>query len=243
MDPIQQAAQILKDHSHAIALTGAGISVDSGIPDFRSAQGLWARYDPMEYATLSAFRKHPEKVWRMLHEMEELVVGAEPNAGHRALAELEELGVLTGVVTQNIDGLHQAAGSSRVVEFHGGADRLVCFCGYTVAAADAPQDPVPCCPQCGGVLKPDIVFFGEPIPSDALRRAFLLASEAQVVLVVGTSATVSPAAEVPVLARQSGAQLIEFNVERTALSDLCDVCVTGRAARTLPAVVEALRAR
>ncbi len=241
MDPIQRAAEILREHRPAIALTGAGISVDSGIPDFRSADGLWARYDPMEYATIEAFRRHPEKVWTMLREMESLVVEAEPNPGHRALAELEALVGLRSVVTQNIDGLHQRAGSSHVVEFHGGAHRLVCQCGVRMEAADASEEPVPPCPDCGAVLKPDVIFFGEMIPPEALREAFWQAKQARAVLVVGTSATVSPASEVPLLARKAGARLLEFNLEATPLSTHCDVCVLGSASETLPAVVDALR--
>lgn len=237
---ILAAAELLRERGGAIALTGAGISVDSGIPDFRSAGGLWSRYDPAEYAHIEAFRRDPDKVWRMLREMESLVTGAAPNPGHLALAELERRGVLRGVITQNIDGLHQRAGSREVVEFHGGADRLVCHCGVRLPAAEAPPGGAPRCPGCGAVLKPDIVFFGEAIPAEALRRAFRLAGECRVVLVVGTSATVSPAAEVPVLARQRGAALVELNLERTPLSPLCDLCVRGSSSDTLPALVAAL---
>ncbi|MFH2009579.1 MAG: NAD-dependent deacylase [bacterium] len=240
---------MLRKRSYAIALTGAGISVDSGIPDFRSPGGLWTKYDPMEYATIGAFRAHPEKVWQMLFEVDELVRTAEPNPGHRALAELEQLGRLRGVVTQNIDGLHQRAGSERVVEFHGGSHRLVCeACDTRISAAElrthqgeSRAGQIPRCDQCERPLRPDIVFFGEPIPRRAMSDAFQMAGACDAVLVIGTSATVSPASEVPVLAKQHGAVLLEFNLERTPLSHLADVCVLGSASETLPALVTALR--
>lgn len=239
---VSRAAELLRRNRRAIALTGAGISVDSGIPDFRSPGGLWTKYEPMEYATIEAFRRDPEKVWQMLLEVDELVRDAEPNAGHRALAELERMGVVRGIVTQNIDGLHQRAGSRAVVEFHGGSHRLRCLsCDGTWDAVDLPRGEMPRCDRCQVPLKPDIVFFGEAIGRKALADAFGLAGDCDAVLVVGTSATVSPASEVPVLAKRRGAVLLEFNLEQTPLSDLADVCVLGSASETLPALVEALR--
>ena len=242
MDNVAQAAEVLRRCKRAIALTGAGISVDSGIPDFRSAGGLWTKYEPMEYATIQAFRASPEKVWEMLLEVDDLVHNAQPNPGHRALAELERAGYVGGIVTQNIDGLHQRAGSTDVVEFHGSAARLVCEpCGRSLAADTMSRGVMPRCERCHQPLKPDIVFFGEAIPKHALEGAFRLAEACDAVLVVGTSATVSPASEVPVLARRNGADLLEFNLERTPLSSLASVCVLGSASETLPALVEALR--
>jgi len=215
--------------------------VDSGIPDFRSPGGLWTRYEPMEYATIEAFRRDPEKVWRMLLEVDALVRDAQPNPGHGALADLERLGVLEAIVTQNIDGLHQRAGSQLVVELHGGSQRLRCLsCDRTWDAAEWVRDQVPRCDRCQEVLKPDIVFFGEAIGRQDLADAMQLARQCKAVLVVGTSATVSPASEVPVLAKRHGAVLLEFNLERTPLSDLADVCVLGSASETLPLLVEAL---
>jgi len=195
----------------------------------------------MEYATIEAFRRDPEKVWQMLVEVDKLVRDAEPNPGHRALADLERIGVLHAIVTQNIDGLHQRAGSGTVVEFHGGSHRLRCLCcDATVNAADRPRGRVPRCDECQVVLKPDIVFFGEAIGRQELADAMQLASQCKAVLVVGTSATVSPASEVPVLAKRAGAILLEFNLEKTPLSDLADICVLGSASETLPLLVEAL---
>ncbi|MDY0003032.1 MAG: NAD-dependent deacylase [Polyangia bacterium] len=239
-DAIGRAAKLLRERGRAIALTGAGISVDSGIPDFRSAEGLWSRYDPMEYATIDAFERDPAKVWRMVRDLESLVTSAEPNPGHLALEELERQGLLEAVITQNIDGLHQRAGSRKVVELHGSADRLVCRCGLRLGASESPPGEVPRCPACDRVLKPDVIFFGEALPQGALRKAFEYAASCRVVLVVGTSATVSPASELPLLALRAGASLVELNLERTGLSQLCQLRVPGPSSVTLPAILEAL---
>lgn len=223
----------------AAALTGAGISVDSGIPDFRSAGGLWERYEPMEYATIEAFRRNPDRVWNMLREMGQLIESARPNAGHLALAALESRGLLTAVVTQNVDDLHQAAGSRHVVEFHGNAREVRCaLCGDR-APEPLPDDGkhAPRC-SCGGVLRPMVVFFGEPIPAGALERASETASGCRTMLVVGTSATVAPASLLPMLAQRAGARLIEVNLERTALSAAADLSLVGRSAtEVLPEIL------
>jgi NAD-dependent deacetylase len=224
------------------ALTGAGISVDSGIPDFRSAGGLWARYEPMEYATIEAFRRSPDRVWNMLREMGRVIEGARPNAGHEALAGLEARGLLEAIVTQNVDDLHQAAGSKEVIEFHGNARDIRCaLCGDR-ATAPLPDagDRAPRC-NCGGVLRPMVVFFGEPIPPGALDRATEAAASCRTMLVVGTSATVAPASLIPMLAKRAGARLIEINLERTALSGVADLALVGRSAtEVLPEILRAL---
>lgn len=240
---IEGVARLLVERRHGLALTGAGISVDSGIPDFRSPEGLWQRYAPMEYATIEAFNRNPEKVWAMLRELSELLRRAEPNPGHRALARLEELGLLDGVVTQNVDNLHQRAGSRNVVEFHGNGATLRCRgCGSSLDAERARKLlPVPRC-GCGAVLKPDVIFFGEAIPSEALRRSNELALCAGVVLVVGTSATVTPASLIPLLAQQADAALAEFNLEPTELTSSCEFVCHGNASDTLPALVERVEA-
>ncbi|MBP2684101.1 MAG: NAD-dependent deacetylase, partial [Deltaproteobacteria bacterium] len=171
-DPIRAAARLLADRRNAVALTGAGISVESGIPSFRGAQGMWAKYDPTEYATLHAFLQSPRKVWEMLSEMVSVCGGAMPNPAHRGLAALEEMEVVRAVITQNVDGLHQAAGSRRVIEYHGNMEELICvYCWkrYPTRKRWTPGS-VPLC-DCGEILKPNVVLFGEPIPWLAQEQA------------------------------------------------------------------------
>jgi len=246
-DRLRAAAEALVASEHSLALTGAGISVDSGIPDFRSPGGLWSRFDPMEYATLQAFLVDPEKVWNMIFELRSVLDSARPNPGHIALARLEELGKLACVVTQNVDSLHQDAGSKNVIEFHGNNRRLVCLgCGKVVdsaelaagAAESGAEHTVPRCRDCDRVLKPDVVFFGEAIPGDALVRAQAEASRVGAALVVGTSALVAPANLLPHIASRGGAKVIEVNLEPTELTDsLTDVFLEGSSSEVLPELV------
>jgi NAD-dependent deacetylase len=245
---IVKAAEVLQSATYAIALTGAGISTESGIPDFRSRGGLWEKYDPAEYATIQAFNADPEKVWRMLFDMSDITHNARPNPGHEALAELERIGVLRHIITQNIDNLHQEAGSRSVIEYHGNASRLECLnCGATYsreqfATAIAGERVPPRCMKCGSILKPSVIFFGELIPQEALFRSQEAAHKADVVLVVGTSAIVYPAAGIPLIAKQRNAVIIEFNTERTGLTDYAtDIFILGMAGTTLPELVKQMR--
>jgi NAD-dependent deacetylase len=241
---IKRAAQDIVSSQKTIALTGAGISVESGIPDFRSAGGLWSKYDPEEYAHIGAFRSNPAKVWHMIKDMMELVLGAEPNPAHIALAELEKMGLLSSVITQNVDGLHQRGGSKEVIEFHGSNQWLICLqCGYRQDAASISLDVIPPpCPQCNAILKPDVVFFGEPIPWEAQTRSFEEARTCDLVLVVGTSAVVYPAAGIPTSAKQSGATVVEINMEPTPLTGyISDYLIQGAAGAILPKIVEEVR--
>lgn len=242
---IARLADALASERHVVALTGAGISTESGIPDFRSAGGLWERFDPFDYAHIDSFRAHPERVWAMLKELRAMVVGAQPNLGHIALAELEHLGVLDGVITQNIDGLHQVAGSKRVVEFHGSGDRLTCLECHAKYGRDEYDlhDIPPRCRSCDAILKPDAVLFGEMIPTHALRDASGLVAEARIVLVIGTSAEVSPASDIPWAARRSGARVFEVNLEPTAIAALAEDSLLGPAGETLPELVRQVRRR
>lgn len=228
-----------------VVLTGAGISVESGIPDFRSPQGLWTRFDPFEYATIEAFLSTPGKVWRMLAEMVEVLEAARPNPAHEALARLEEAGVVRGVVTQNIDGLHQAAGSRRVVEFHGSHRTLSCLaCGSRCTHEEArPRGlPPPC--DCGALLKPDVVFFGEEIPPEALRESTRLVGGCRALLVVGTSAEVAPASQIPWLAKRAGATVVEVNLEPSAITRaVTDLFLQGSAADMLRRLADAVLSR
>lgn len=240
---LREVARILAGSRSTIALTGAGASVDSGIPAFRGAQGLWEKYDPMEFASIEAFRADPAKVWGMLKEMEALVLGARPNPIHYALAELEQMDRLEMVVTQNIDGLHQAAGSRVVIEFHGSGRRLVCLdCRRQVSRGELGLDELPPRCACGGVIKPDVVFFGEPIPERAALIASAAAQNCQAMLVVATSAVVAPASHLPLIAKQAGAKVIEVNLEPTPLTGyVADHSLHAPAEQTLPRLVELVR--
>ena len=239
---INDAADIIVDSSLTLALTGAGISVESGIPDFRSAGGLWARFDPAEYATISAFRSNPEKVWEMLREMEDVVNSARPNSAHTGLGELENLGYLHYIITQNVDNLHQQGGSRNVIEYHGNASTLSClWCGKRYEVDEKRGEYPPRC-ECTQILKPDVIFFGEAIPAEAMNRSFQLASSAKALMVVGTSAVVSPVNTIPAITKQNGAKIIEINKERTHLTDsLTDVFLQGSAGAILPELVDAVK--
>ncbi len=241
---IEDAAKALAASKHAIALTGAGISVPSGIPDFRSEAGLWTKFDITEYGTISAFRADPLKVWKLFKAIGEMVDGAQPNPAHVALARLEELGVIHTVITQNIDVLHQRGGSTRVIEFHGSGATLTCLaCRKWFTHDDArglkDEEGVPYCP-CGAVLKPDVVLFGESIPDDSLRQAFREAERADLVLSAGTSATVAPASMIPAVVTSHGGKIVEMDLIRTALSDMAEHRVCGDLSVTLPKLAEAV---
>ncbi|MCK4795672.1 MAG: NAD-dependent deacylase [Desulfobacteraceae bacterium] len=239
---IDAAADIIVKSELTLALTGAGISVESGIPDFRSAGGLWSKFDPAEYANISAFRSNPEKVWEMLWEMDKIVSGAEPNEAHIGMGELEKMGYLHYIITQNVDNLHQAGGSKNVIEYHGNSSSLSClWCGKTYTAEEKRSEHPPRC-ECKMILKPDVVFFGEAIPQDAMNRSFQLASSAKALMVVGTSAVVSPANTIPSIAKQNGARVIEINKERTHLTDsLTDIFLQGSAGEIISVLVKTIK--
>ncbi len=230
---IKKAADILKKAKKAIALTGAGVSTESGIPDFRSKGGLWSRFDPMEYGTISAFRKDPAKVWKMLEELIS-ITDAQPNPGHLVMAEFEEKNILKGIITQNIDLLHQKAGSKNVIEFHGSIDSLSCLdCGrqYPLSSLQKKQIP-PSCTHCRSLLKPDVVFFDEQIPEEALLKSMELVRGADCLLVVGTSCQVIPASFFPTQVYDQGGKIIELNLE-PALGDMATVVLQGGFSKTM----------
>jgi NAD-dependent deacetylase len=239
---IEQAADIIINSKLTLALTGAGISVESGIPDFRSPGGLWSKYDPFEYASIASFRSNPEKVWEMARDMTDLIDQAEPNSAHIGMADLEKMGYLHHIITQNVDNLHQDAGSKNVIEYHGNTSTLTCLrCGKRYKSKEKKGEIPPRC-ICRQILKPDAVFFGEAIPQNALNRSFQLASEAQALMVAGTSAEVSPANTIPSVAKQNGAKLIEINKERTHLTDtITDIFLHGDAGGIMSALVEAVK--
>jgi NAD-dependent deacetylase len=243
---IARAINDLTAARRAVALTGAGISIDSGIPPFRGAGGLWERFDPMEIAHIDAFMRDPALVWKVLvKDLKDVIDAARPNDGHRGLARLEQLGILTSVITQNIDGLHQAAGNTDVIEFHGTfawQRCILCDRRIETSKVDASRLPPRC--ACSGILRPDAVFFGEMIPPAALWRSQEAASDCDLMLVVGTSAVVQPAASMPVIAKESGAVVIEINPEPTDLTGrVSDYLIPGKAADVMNRIVAGLEAK
>jgi len=237
-ESIESAARVIIESKATIALTGAGISVESGIPDFRSKEGLWSRFDPEEYASIYAFRDNPEKVWKMLKEMEEIVGRAKPNNAHIGLAKLENMGLLNAVITQNIDNLHQEAGSKDVIEYHGNSKALTClWCKKTYDYKEKEGEYPPKC-ECGKILKPDVIFFGEAIPPLAMERSSKLAASCQALLIIGTSAVVSPFNILPRVAGQAGSKIIELNLEETVLThDITDIFIRGKASESMSEII------
>ena len=232
----------LRASSHTVILTGSGVSAESGIPTFRDAQtGLWARYRPEDLATPEAFERDPALVWQWYQWRRDLVSRARPNPAHLALAALERLVPRLTLVTQNVDGLHQQAGSRGVLEFHGNIHRNRCSVENQVVDIDttATKKP-PRCPNCGARVRPDVVWFGEPIPTHALLTANAAASDCDLFLSVGTSSVVQPAANLAARARSAGAMVVEINPQETGLSAGADLTLRGPAGSLLPALVAAL---
>ncbi|EHJ46269.1 NAD-dependent deacetylase [Solidesulfovibrio carbinoliphilus subsp. oakridgensis] len=242
-EALHKAAGLVRRAGCVLALTGAGVSVASGIPDFRSPGGLWERHDPMRVATAEALARHPERVWAFLLDALAVAGRARPNPAHTALARLEAAGRLSGIVTQNIDGLHQAAGSRNVVEFHGSLARYSCMgCGLahdpTAALALTAGDIPWRCRDCGGVVRPDIVFFGEAIPLDALGKSGQLALAADCIVVAGTSGEVAPANLLPREIKARGGVVVEINLMESAYKGLSDVRIAAPAEIALPALAD-----
>ena len=240
-------AKLIRDHQPCVALTGAGVATESGIPDFRSPTGIWARLDPMEYATLSAFRRDPAKVWWFYRQRIEMLTAAAPNSGHRALVELERMGLLGAIVTQNIDMLHNKAGSVDVVEVHGSIRTASCqSCGERHRLDRVEQllqahDGVPQCDECHGVLKPDVVFFEEQLPVAAIDRANELARQTGLLLVVGSALEVYPVAALPELTVAAGGRVAIVNLGPTSFDRRATLRIEASAGETLCAAVELLR--
>jgi NAD-dependent deacetylase len=248
-DTVASLARLIVENQPCVVLTGAGVSTESGIPDFRSPTGIWAQFDPREYATLGAFRRDPEKVWRFYTPRFSVVTEAEPNPAHRALAELEDLGLVRAVVTQNIDLLHERAGSRDVVEVHGSIRTSTCLgCGAVYELAEVVRlletgEGAPRCAQCGEVIKPDVVFFDEFLPPDAIDRAYELAEEARLLLVVGSSLEVSPVADLPNATLKAGGKVAVVNEGPTWVDARAALKLEGKAGSVLGAVVEVLWSR
>jgi NAD-dependent deacetylase len=239
-------AELIRECRPCVVLTGAGVSTESGIPDFRSRQGIWAQYDPMEYATIEAFRRDPVKVWDFYGKRLDVLKQAQPNAAHLTLAELERAGYIHAVVTQNVDRLHELAGSREVVEVHGSIRTSSCLeCGETATFDEVVRQledaPAPVCPGCGAVLKPGVVMFGELLPADAIERATVLARSTRLLLVVGSSLAVYPVAALPEDTLQAGGMLAIVNAEPTPYDGRAALAIHAPAGETLSAVAEYLR--
>jgi NAD-dependent deacetylase len=240
---IQHAAALLSSARHGLALTGAGISAESGIPTFRGEGGLWTKYDPIKVASIGYFMADPAAYWKVSKERGSVALAAKPNPAHDTLARLESAGHLSAVATQNTDGLHQDSGSKRVIELHGSGRTVECLdCGHREPRAEVQRrldvEMPPRCPSCNGtLLKPTVVLFGEPMPQAAVQEAFGLARQADVMLVVGSSLVVFPAAEVPLIAVRAGAALIVVNAEPTPVDGLAQVVIQGRAGEVLPEIL------
>ncbi len=231
----EKAASVLSESEHAVAFTGAGISVESGIPPFRGEEGLWSRYDP-KILELNYFSAHPEDSWKVIKEIfYDFFGNAKPNIAHITLAEMEKSGFLKAVITQNIDSLHQKAGSRKVIEFHGTSEKTVCMrCKrkYDIGSISLDNLP-PVCIACGGVLKPDFIFFGEGIPHDAFEESIKETELADVFLLTGSTGLVQPAASLPFKAKQNGAFIIEINPERTVFTEgITDIFIQGKASES-----------
>lgn len=241
-DSIDGVVSELMHASKIIALTGAGISVESGIAPFRGKGGLWEKYDPEDYAHVTSFQKNPERSWVMLKDMGVQIFSAEPNPAHYSLTRLQKLGKLDTIITQNVDNLHQEAGNNNVIEFHGNYKKLVCLeCGRSIPFEkhiihDIP--PVPRC-ECDAVLKPNVVLFGESPPFEAMAQSNSKASLCDVMLIIGTSAVIYPAANLPFIAKKHHAKIIEINTEPSDLTKyLSDYFIQGKAGTILPRIVK-----
>jgi len=233
---MSELASLLHERQPCVVLTGAGISTESGIPDFRSPTGIWTKYDPMEYATIDAFRRDPEKVWEFYALRLEALTRAEPNAGHLALAELERRGLVQAVVTQNIDGLHQRAGSQEVLEVHGSIRTAECLACCEQALLD---QAAPRCPRCNAIMKPGVVMFGELLPAGAMERAAELARTAGLLLVVGSALEVYPVAGLPEETLSAGGALAIVNRGPTPYDHRADLKVDAGAGDTLSRLLRA----
>ena len=219
---LRKAAEILRDAKHAVVLTGAGISAESGIPTFRGKDGLWNRYRPEELATPEAFARNPKLVWEWYAWRISIIFSAKPSGAHKAIARMEDDGLIKAVITQNVDDLHERAGSRKVLHLHGEIARVICSnrrCDYAIRIKKPPNvDPLPECPECGSLLRPGVVWFGEALPADVLRETMELCENSDVILVVGTSAVVQPAASLPLIVKRNGGVIIEINPDETPLT-------------------------
>lgn len=235
-------ADSIKTAKKIVFVTGAGISQESGIPTFRGKDGLWRKYDPMQLATINAFFDNPKLVWEWYEERRKNILNAQPNLGHTAIAQLEKYKEVV-VLTQNIDGLHQRAGSTNVLELHGSIIRIKCtVCNFKDEITTSFRDLPPSC-RCGSMLRPDVVWFGEHLPQDVWQRAIIHASSCDVMIIVGTSLVVSTANSLPVFAKKNNSLLIEINPEETLMSSEMDLSIKATSAKALPDLIRIFEQR
>ncbi|MBN1150766.1 NAD-dependent deacylase [candidate division WOR-3 bacterium] len=238
---MRSAADILRTSKRTTVFTGAGISVESGIPPFRGKGGLWETYDPF-FLDISYFKNNPEKAWKMIIEVfYDKINGKKPNFAHKGLTLLQRKGFIRTIITQNIDSLHQEAGSVNVYEFHGNSKKLLCLdCSKTYDISEVCFEKLPPrCKECGGVLKPDFVFFGEPIPDIALKQSYFEAQESEVFFVIGTSGEIMPASYFPYTAKNQGAKIVELNVEPSNYTNsISDVFIPLKATQGIKSLIE-----
>jgi NAD-dependent protein deacetylase/lipoamidase len=234
--------KVMQSARRVAVLTGAGISAESGVPTFRGNEGLWSKFRPEELATVEAFMSNPKLVWEWYLHRRELMSKVTPNPGHLALVEMERHFEDFTLITQNIDGLHRAAGSRNLLEVHGNISRNKCFeCGQPFSGEiDISAGDLPLC-KCGGRIRPDVVWFGELLPEEAVTAAFDAAARAELFFSVGTSALVHPAAAMPFAAKRNGAYLVEINLEPTPLTEFADFALHGKAGEILPKIVKKLK--
>ncbi len=241
-DEIARAASLLAGASHVCVLTGAGVSAESGVPTFRGQGGLWRGVDPMSLATPTAFRENPADVWEFYNYRRKLIREVQPNPAHFAIVQLASVVPKLTLVTQNVDCLHQRAGSRDVLELHGSLREVRCTgCGQTFDMPDAELPALPHCESCGAMLRPGVVWFGEMLPEAVWEAAEIAATDADVVLVVGTSALVRPAATLIGRSTDRGQKVIEVNPDATPYSDEVHVCLRSKAGETLPEVLKAMK--
>lgn len=234
----ESLSEKIKGAKKIVFVTGAGISQESGIPTFRGKEGLWRRYDPMQLATIDAFNDSPKLVWEWYEDRRKNILNAKPNPGHLAIAELEKYKDVV-VLTQNIDGLHQRAGSSRVLELHGSIIRIKCtVCEFEDDIPTNFENLPPKCNKCGNILRPDVVWFGEALPQKVWNKAIIEANTCDIMIIAGTSLVVSPANTLPVYAKQNNATLIEVNPEQTQMSSEMDMTLRTTSAKALPSIIK-----
>ena len=242
--PIELVADALLKSKYLIALTGAGISAESGIPTFRGKNGLWRKFRAEDLATPEAFSRNPKLVWEWYSWRISMILKADPNPAHYALAILEDMGILKAIITQNVDDLHERAGTKNLIKIHGDILTARCTsCRYTKKLDSPPNELPPKCPNCGSLLRPGVVWFGEPLPKKELDATFINASKADGILVVGTSGVVYPAASIPLIVKERGGFVVEVNIKPSNITQIADFFIQGKAGEILPRLIQIINNR